>query len=523
MATTTASDHHPLFSHTLLRPLGSAATACLLALLGLAITIQLPSATPLFGVVALGLLGAAAWMLFSERYEWSLAILMLYLGLADGFLKLKTGSSQATLLRDLLLYAIAVGALARVAIRRESLSLPPLSGWVIAWLIVVAIQIANPSNGTLAHSLASVRPHVEWVPLFFLGYLTVRSNARLRHFLLLLLLVGAVNGVVSLVQFSISPEQLEGWGPGYERAISGEGDVSARTFADEEGNERNRPFALGGDFGFGGIVGLIAVPAALALLALSGGAAMRVATGFLSAGVVLAVATSQARVAVLGAIVSVLVFAALTVTSRAGVRTVIALTLTTLVAYATVNLLSSDAERGSFDRYQNISSPSEAVSTAYDYRRETLARIPEYMAQIPLGAGIGSKGPAASVSGGASGKGYDGESEPTFLLIELGLPGLIVMLGFNLALFWYSITRIRRIEDKETRILLTALAAPLFALFVTWFVGVTTATVPGAPYLWFAGGVLSYWLLGEGRGAQRSRFSSSVAGPISERPRWSSG
>jgi hypothetical protein len=521
MATTTASGP-PLLSRALLRPMGSAATACLLALLGLAITIQLPSATALFGVVALAILGAAAWMLFNERYEWSLAILMLYLGLADGFLKLKTGSSQATLLRDLLLYAIAVGALARVAIRRETLSLPPLSGWVIAWLVVVAVQIANPSNGTLAHSLAAVRPHIEWVPLFFLGYLTVRSNARLRHFLLLLLAIGAVNGLVSLVQFSISPDELAGWGPGYERAISGEGDVSARTFADEEGNERNRPFALGGDFGFGGIVGLIAVPAALALLALSRGTGMRVATGLLSAGVVLAIATSQARVAVLGAIVAVIAFAALTVTSRAGVRTVVALSLTLFVAYATVNLLSSDAERGSFDRYQNISSPTKALSTAYDYRRETLARIPEYTVQIPLGAGIGSKGPAASVAGGATGKGYDGESEPTFLLIELGIPGLVVMLGFNLALFWYSITRIRRIEDRETRILLTALAAPLFALFTTWFVGVSTATVPGAPYLWFAGGVLAYWLLGEGRRLSRSP-SPPVAGALPEQPRWSSG
>jgi hypothetical protein len=498
----------PLRYRSLRRPTGALATIGVLVACGLAITLELSTVSPLAGIALVVVLAITAWMLFSERYEWTLAILMLYLGLADGFLKLSTGVQEATLVRDLLFYAIATGALVRVAVRRETITLPPLSGWVIAWLAVVIVQLANPDNGTLLHSVGSLRPHVEWVPLFFLGYLVLRSKARIRNFLLLLLAIAAANGVVGLVQQNMTPQQLAGWGPGYRQAINGEGSVSARKFVDEEGNERNRPFALGGDIGFGGAVGTLAVPAALALLGLSIGIATRFGVAALSIGVVLAIASSAGRTYVLAGIVAALAFAALTVTSRGGMRAVAAAAVGLVIAYAAFGVFSSDSEEGSLDRYSSITTPSQAISTAVDYRRATLTKIPLYIRKIPLGAGIGSSGPAGSFAGGGAGRGLDGESEPTYLLIELGIPGLLVMVGFNLTLLYLSVTRIRRIADRETRMLLTAIAAPLFALFASWFVGVDTATVPGGPYLWFAGGVLSYWLLGE-RGKPAVRWSSA--------------
>jgi hypothetical protein len=393
-----------------------------------------------------------------------------------------------------------------MAVRRESPALPPLTGWVVAWIAVVAVQLANPGNGTLLHSLAAVRPHAEWVPLFFLGYVAIRSKKRLRGFLVLLVVVAAANGVVGLVQQNLTPDQLSGWGPGYEQALKGEGSVSARTYGDEEGVERNRPFALGGDIGFGGAVGYLAVPAARALLGLALPPGMRLLVCALSVGVVLAILTSAARVHVVAGVVAVLAFAALTATSRGGKRVIVGTAVGLLLGWAAVSVLLSNSESGSFERFNSISSPSQAVSTAYDYRSGVLALVPDYMANIPFGAGIGTSGPAGSFGGGDGAKGLNGESEPTFLLIELGIPGLLVMAGFNLALLYLSVTRIRRIPDRETRVLLTAVAAPLFALAVTWFAGISTATVPGAPYLWFAAGVLSYWLLGPGR---EGRWSSA--------------
>jgi hypothetical protein len=523
MATTTARPPAQLWTRALSRPAGALAAVGALSLAGLAISLQMPGSNPLVALPLAALPAIAGWLLLSERYEWSLAVLMLYVGLADGYLKLSTGSSQATLLRDMLLYAIATGALIRLAVRRESPSWPPLSGWVIAWAAVVAVQVANPHNGTLLHSIASFRPHLEWVPLFFLGYLAIRSKARIRNFLVLLVAIAAVNGVVGLIQQNMTPEQLAGWGPGYEQAISGEGTVAARRFADEEGTERNRPFALGGDIGFGGSVGVLAVPAALALLGLSLRPGLRLVVGVLAIGVAIAILSSAARVHVIAGVVAILAYAGLTVTSRGGMRTVVGAAVGLLIGYAAIGFLFSNSEKGSFDRYEDINSPSKAVSTAYDYRRDVIALIPVYMSEIPLGAGLGSKGPAGSFGGGGS-NGLNAESEPTYLLIELGIPGLAVMLGFQLALLYLCLTRIRRIPDREARVLLTAVAAPLFALFSTWFVGISTAATPGAPYLWFAAGVLSYWLLGDGyRSLVPARPAPALgAGAPAWRTQWSS-
>ena len=496
MVTTTASPPAAV-DRLVLRSLRSLLTTSFLAAVCLVLALKTPSVSPLAIVGTLAVIGAVLWMFLNERYVWSFAVIMLYLGLLDGYLKLGTGSPYGTLIRDALLYAVVAGALIRIAVRGEPLELPPLTGWVIAWVLIVLVQIANPGSGTLLHGFASVRPHAEWVPLFFFGYAIIRRRSTLRGFLFLLVFIAAINGIVGLIQLNLSPSELSNWGPGYAKAISGEGSVSSRVFVDNSGEAHTRPFALGGDFGFGGLIGMIAVPAALALLALSRQPRVRLATALLSFGVVLAVATSQARVAVVGSFIAVFAFALLTVASRAGLRTVIALGLTVIVAYTTISLLTSDSKQGSFDRYESISGPGQAVSTTVDYRRDTLARVPKYAVQFPFGAGIGSSGPAAGF-GGEAAKELDAESEPTFMLIELGIPGLVFVLAFNLLLFYLCITRIRRIEDRETRVLLTGVAAPLFAIFSTGFVGATTATVPGAPYLWLSAGILAYWLLARG-------------------------
>jgi hypothetical protein len=128
MATTTPDAFGDLRARAA-TPLGGLATAAILAALGLAVTAQLPTPTPVSTVAVVGVLAASVWMLCSERYEWTLVVLMLYLGLADGVLKLVTDSQPVTLVRDLLFFAIVIGAMIRMIVRRQPLVLPPLSGW----------------------------------------------------------------------------------------------------------------------------------------------------------------------------------------------------------------------------------------------------------------------------------------------------------------------------------------------------------------------------------------------------------
>jgi hypothetical protein len=98
-----------------------------------------------------------------------------------------------------------------------------------------------------------------------------------------------------------------------------------------------------------------------------------------------------------------------------------------------------------------------------------------------------------------------------------------MFLALNLRLMALALTRIRRIHDPTVRLHLAALAAPLFGLVAAGFAGVTTASVPPAPYFWFVAGVLSYWLVTRLRSpsdlAQEPHGGTLVARADEVRPR----
>jgi O-antigen ligase len=86
------------------------------------------------------------------------------------------------------------------------------------------------------------------------------------------------------------------------------------------------------------------------------------------------------------------------------------------------------------------------------------------------------------------------ESQFTFMIVELGVLGLLVYIAFQGRLLALVLTRLRRVPDKESRLLLVALATPLVEFMAMWIVGVTTTSSPSAPYIWFAAGTVVWWL-----------------------------
>jgi hypothetical protein len=457
----------------------------------------------LFVVVAVGLL-------ISDRYEITLAVVLLYLGLLDGYIKLKTNSDVATLGRDVLLYAVVIGAVVRLIVRKQRVEVPPLTLGVVAWIVIVLAQVFNPDSQTYSHSLAALRPHLEFVPLFFFGYALLRSPRRLEGFFVLLIVVAIVNGIVGLIQFNLTPEQFASWGPGYHDRVFGTGAVSGRSFA-AGASERVRPFGLGSDVGFAGICGMLAAPAAIALI--SGlHRRFRLAVLALVAApfIVAAAVTSQTRVAVVSAIVAVVVYVVLTATSRRVIGVVLGVAVLGVAGYAIGHALTSGDAAGSgpaFSRYDSIA-PGSVVGTTVDYRKDTLALIPDYIASFPLGAGIGSVGPAGSsdVFGGPRQLSLNAESEYNFLLIEVGVPGALILLFLNARLLAMTLA-LRRLVDSTLRGYLMALGAVVIALFAAWVIGPMTANTPASPFFWFTAGGLAYWYgeLRAGRLALRPR------------------
>lgn len=448
------------------------------------------------GLAVLVLIAGSVWFVTTRRTSLALALLMLYLGTLDGYLKLRTGSNLVTFARDALLYAIVVGLLVRAAVQGTRVSLPPLSGWVIAFVVLVLVQIANPQAGSLYHSLAGVRQNLEFVPLFFLTFMFVRTAKALRSFVVLLAVVAAANGAVSYAQFRITPQQLASWGPGYAQRILGQGQFAfaGRTFYATTGQELNRPFGLMSDAGGGGLVGALSLGGILALASMRNRRRYFALAAIAAVAAVVGIATSQARSAVVGGVVIVLAYALLTVTSRRAVGMLLGIAALAAVAYVGVSIVTANSQSAIF-RYKGVST-SQIVHTTAQARGASIALIPQNIVHHPLGAGLGVAGPAAGVSGAPALAGVaDAENEFSFATLESGVGGMLALVGFTVLLFVLGLKRCRHEPDPEARVLLAGVVAPIGGMLALYWVGPLTPTTPYGPYLWAAGGIVSYWLI----------------------------
>jgi hypothetical protein len=436
------------------------------------------------------------WLATTARTGWALGCVLVYMGLVDGILKLKTGEETADLGRDVLLYAVIAGMAFRA---RGPLKLPALGLWVLAWTAIILIQLGHPDNGTALHSVASLRQHLEFVPLFFVGFAALRTHGSVNAFFALLLAVAAVNAAVGVYQGGLTPDELAAWGPGYEGLLSGETEASPRTFEGADGEARIRPPGLGSDMGFAGILGATAIPGGIALLLTHRhrrDLLALIAIGLL--GALVGVLSSQSRSALLTAVVTAVAMLGLMAVGRQAKRSLIGLALAAALASISVMAISSH-DSGAFHRYSSIV-PSKAASTTIESRAGTWEEIPQYMREIPFGAGIGSAGPAAGLWDDREVE-LNAESQFNFLLVDAGIPGLAIFLAFQAALFWVIVSGLRRERDPRTVVLLAGVAAPLFGYAVNWLVGVNTTSTPNAAYLWLAAGVISYWLVARHRRA----------------------
>ncbi|HEY6887602.1 MAG TPA: hypothetical protein VI300_07480 [Solirubrobacter sp.] len=458
---------------------------------------------------------ALAWLATTRRTLVALAVLMLYLGCVDGYAKLSTGSTAVSLVRDALLFAIVAGVLVRGQGSAQPMKLPPLSLWVIGFVVLVLVQLLNPNDGTLVHSLGGVRQHLEFVPLFFLAFAFVRSKAALRGFVILLLVIGAANGVAGYIQFGLTQQQFAAWGPGYAERVLATGRFvdAGRTFAATEDVNRVRPFGLGSDAGAGGVMGAFALGALLAMIARGRRLRYLLLAAALATFVVTAIVTSQGRGAVVSAAIILIAYGGFTIAAGGRLVALLSIGATALVAVAVFQgvLSSTGSSGGAGDtfRYSGLAS-SRIVQTTTVARGGSFEAIPENLVKYPFGAGLAVAGPASGAPGGTPLSGtIDAESWFSFMVVEAGIGGMLVVTGFTVMLLWLGLTRIRFEPDAETRTLLAAIVAPIAAMLALYVVGGgVTATTPYAPYLWAVGGIASYWLIVRPRELAAARVSA---------------
>ncbi|MGP0103082.1 MAG: hypothetical protein ACLPUT_15865 [Solirubrobacteraceae bacterium] len=495
--------------------IGASGAIPLAVALGISVEVAHPSLLLLLALTAGGL-GVVALMT-SERYPLTVTLVALYLGLLEGPLKLGTGAhAEASVIRDVLIFSVSLGAVLRLVVKKERVMLPAMSAWVIGFVALVVVEAFNPSTHGILKVLGGFRQQLEWVPFFFFAYTIMRSKERFRKLFLVLGVIALANGVVSTYQSRLSPTQLASWGPGYRELVYGtieQGETSGRggrtglagrTFV-SEGVSRVRPMALGTDAGFGGGVGVVALPGIIALLAI-GRLRRRWPVLLLCAGALLAVTTGLGRTQVVGAVVAVFSFALLSFSAGQVSRALLALLGVLVLALPLGAVLVSAEGSGTFSRYAELAPGS--VANAKDKKTAEYAAMPHQIEAAPFGVGLGTVGSAAGFGGKVSetleGHGVGAATVWKLILDELGLPGLLLWIAFLIRLLVLALPGLRRIPDFELRLDLAAVFASFIAFIIMGFSGPTMTSAALGPFFWFTAGIAAYWFAGPGRTALRA-------------------
>jgi hypothetical protein len=494
--------------------------------LALAVSVEMPDPTvksviEVFGIL-LGAVGVVA-LVRSTRYAVTLTVLAFYLGVLDGPIKLEAASKVASGFRDVLIVAIGLGMLMRATGKRERLALPPLSGWVLGFVIVTIVEALNPDTKGILKVIGGYRQQLEFVPLFFFGYAIMRSKQRFRQLFLIFGVIALANGVVGAYQSRLSPGDLAGWGPGYGSDVKGKSETAnglGRTYA-VEGVTHPRPPALGSDSGFGGGIGVLALPGLLAMLTVPR-LRRRWAVLVCAMGAIAGIATSASRTEIVVGVVVVITFAALSLLARLRVGRPLAglmilAVLTGGVGWALVAADGSEIFHRQLSVVKLVSGEETeggGHESGDDGKEKHLNEIPRDLVDAPFGLGLGVSGSAGGFGGHEKvtieSEKVSGGSAYNLLAVELGAPGLLLWVGLTLMTIGVGVSRLRRIVDPELRVYMVALLTVFIGFTIQGLAGTTIAVTPAGAYVWFAPGVVAYWFLGPGRTAMRSRRSTPI-------------
>jgi hypothetical protein len=508
------ADTHPALQSRRVHDLTVAGLGGLVSL-GLAMGIAVAVPNPNVALVGAIIVGTVAlWaLLISPRYPVTLTIVAIYLGLLDGPVKLLTASQAASAVRNVLVLAVAIGMLVRLAVSKQEVKMPPLAQWVLAFVAVVIVQAFNPETHGILKVIGGFRQELEWIPFFFFAYLIMRSKLRFRQLFLIIGVLALANGLVGAYQSRLSPAQLGSWGPGYSARVEGAAGVSKRTFA-FEGESKPRPPGLGPDSGFSGGIGAMAVPGLLALLSV-GRLRRRWIALVLCAGALLGVAAAASRSSLIIGVIALLSYAGFSVIARLKVHRLLIGVLVSLgLAYGVASLFLSYSGPNSLHRQETVGSSLEGNGGGRAGKERNLFQLPRDIAGAPLGAGLGTGGSAGGFGGKQKvqieGKGVSREGALNLLAIETGAPGLLLWIGLTLNVVALAVLRLRFIADPELRTYLVAVFAAFMAFTAEGFAGPTLAGTPAGVYLWFAIGIASYWLAGPGY--RQSRIKRAAVG-----------
>lgn len=431
-----------------------------------------------------------------------MVLYLLYLTLLEGVLKqFAKGDSTLTLLvyplRDIMLWILFARA---YLIEKPLTQNSPQKGfhkvnililffvlWILAKLLFLVPNSSNPMG-----ILIAIRPYLEWIPLFYLGYRYLNDQKTIIKMSFILLITTSINAVVAVVQYFLGPYWLASLSQGYSIFVFDNG----RSVAGSAGQALLRPPGLGNDMGFSGVLALISVPFLLYLYlnySHKHQPGAKLVLFVFSVLIILGVISSTSRSMLLIFIAEIFLLAIylifLNIKGRWNIALIIGIiSLTFYFVAATSPIL--------LDRYQSISSPSTLWTTFSQkegFRLNRVTNLPNLVLNYPLGTNVIGTGAASGFISNINGAPQNSETpfaenQFEYTLLDLGLPGLILWLSVHIACLAMIIKVYRKSADHQVKNLSLGLIMFLALLYpICWIFGGLQGMI-GASF-WLVAGI----------------------------------
>jgi hypothetical protein len=425
-----------------------------------------------------GLLGAISWLLILQRWRYGLFLLIGYLPFGGVIVLLSNDNPVMTLAKDLLFVLPLYLSFFLRGISLQKARLPASITIALAALVlIVLIQMANPGLSSLLVALVGAKVWLFYIPLLPITVTAIQSEDELRALLRAMILFAPVPCLVGLAQFigSSTVGHVE-----TIRAFYGDAAAAAtQNFSSFDYGARlyRLPSTFTSVAQYSGYLQATIIPAYCVARSDSSARWRRYAICLLPL-LIVAGLLSGARSAFIF-IPAILVM--VLVADRVVVGAVTWILSIPLIVLLTLTVAGFDLDL----LFGGIS--ELAVKNATEFSTGTIV---DALERFPLGTGTGMNTNGARHVLADSSALFGFESHYAKTIVELGIPGLLVMTSIYAIVIWRA-WRVRQVA-KHTRWGSVAAAILSFlALFpVHSLKGWPLDWEPGSVYFWILGGVL---------------------------------
>lgn len=425
-------------------------------------------------------------------FDWAITVFFCYVGI-EGFAKLMSSYNPVVHVgTDILVVILVTRAVLQNLFLREGLPrkfppLTPLFALHFGWFI---LAIANPYALGLVASLAAAKLYVTMPLLFFFGYAHATSVSRVRRFMVPWIAVAVIQSAASIYQASVGPASVTGLHPLYGQLL--------------ERYAAFRPFGLTSLPGMPAVYVFITLPFAIYFLISSSSLIIKGLSMALLPGGAVTLFICQIRSALLKGIIgsSVFLFLAIKWMKFANplVRRNTMIAAASIVAI--VALVTPQALKLMVESYKDNEEAVERSLTIFDFDKASKARggaikrLMYYATLSPLGSGLSRTGAAGKLFN--SDRAHDPFSKVVYftdnlwvaLVVDLGIPGAMIMAMLVLAILIRGAIALRNYDNSELKLLHAAIYCNTFVITLGSFAAEPILYNPEASMFWFFSGVM---------------------------------